>query len=207
MRPGQHGRGGNRVGTAEKVALAEFDPEITNDQQFGFGLDAFGHQHRGEGLRETGQALQRLNLDSLVLQPADEVLVDLDDLGTQLRPQSQAGSTIAKVVQRKAQAAAAQGRRHLDQFGQIGDVLVFGDLDHQRRGRDFRRVERLHDARHGHPIHHVDNGAGAEVQEQPRTLRLGRPRTKALPQTGLFQLDRQVLGACRLEQCVRRAQG
>ena len=200
-----HGRQGARP--PQEISLTELDSEVAHDLQFGLGLDAFGDQQRAEGLGEARQSLQCLHLHRLMLDVVDEVLVDLDDLGAQFGPQAQAGTAITEVVQRKAQAQRTQPRGGLDQPGQVGDMLVLGDLDDQRRGRHRQFLQRPHHAGQRHRFDHRHQGLRAEVDEQPLVLRMTDPRAQRRNQAGMLQLNADTFRACCTEQRVRQVQG
>ncbi len=174
-RPGQHGGRRLRLRAPEKPALSQLDAQVPHDPQLGVRLDAFGDERRPESLGKAGETLQGLYLDRFDVQVVDEVLVDLDDFRTELRPEPQARPAVAEIVEREAQAFGPQRGGGLDQARQVGNVLMLGDLDHDGRRRDGRRLEGAHDAGHREPVHHLDDGERAQVQEQALVMRVLDP--------------------------------
>ena len=162
----QHVDGGNRLRLAEEPTLAELDAQVAHDAQLVLRLDTFRDERGAEDLGKARQAAQGLDLDRLGRDVVDEVLVDLDELGAQFGPQSQAGPTVTEIVEREAQSRGAQvgGRGH--HARQVRDVFMLRDLDDQRRRRDRGGVQRPHHASDGQALDHLDDGERAQVEKE-----------------------------------------
>ena len=113
----------------EKISLDALHTERLDGHQLARRLDALGNDP-GAGLgREAGQGADERMADGVVLQPADQTAVELDDVGAEGEHVAQAGEAGAGVVDRDAQAIRPQRREDTEQRGVVDDLRVLGELD------------------------------------------------------------------------------
>ncbi|EEF27280.1 conserved hypothetical protein, partial [Ricinus communis] len=143
-------------------------------------------------------------LDRVVIDALNEVHVDLDVLRPQLGPQPQAGKALAQVVDSDLKAHGAVVQHRLAHQVVVIGRLVFGQLDDDALGIDADLVDDLQ--RFAMAGVALQQAFRADVEEQlAGQLQLGKTLQHHLA-AQVFDLDRQSIGARRLEQVHRRMQ-
>ena len=186
----RQGIDGLRLRPTQEVSLHEVHPQVTQHHQLVGVLHAFGNQPRAKGVGQLLQRPQRLELVAGLVHVADEVFVDLDELRAQLRPQPQAGAPVAEIVQRQRAAVPAQHRQGLLNRVHVLHMLVLRQFHHHARQWQAGRAGLAQ-----HPFQAIahqglDQGLGAEVDEQPAALGRAGPGLQGQAQAFQFQFDR-----------------
>ncbi len=183
------------VGSARGETLYELDAEIPHHQQIGILLDAFGDHPAAETLGKLQHGLDRLHLLAVEVDAVREIAVELHELGLQFRPEPQARSAVAEIVERDRDADRAQKLYGLRQQAVIVDALMFGDLDDQRPGRHPAPLKRGLKVFASPVGSQPGDGRRGEIHEQqPRAAGVGELR-KDDPGRGKFQLAGEPGGA------------
>lgn len=171
---------------ADEEALAVGDVEVGEHRQLLRALDTFGADQRTGARGEVDDGLEECGLRGLLVDPADEGAVHLEQVGADPHHPLESGVRLAHVVDGDPDAAAAQlvqaGREEAD----VLDGLVLGDLDLQpaqvvgqrleQRGvaqRGRAEVHRQHGARwpRGTLLHRLQDGEHLEVIAVSELLR------------------------------------
>ena len=191
---------------AEKIALAEADAEVAHHPQVIGFLDALGDQRGAEDLGDLHQRTQGLQLLGVAAQVGGEVLVDLDDVGLQLRPEPQAGAAVAEVVEREHHAGRMQLLGDLAEAFDVAHMFVFGDLDHQHARLEPELAHGLANGVDRARPRRLQQGRGAHVHEQPARLRQRRPLAERRRDAGDLEVEQQALFARGGDQRIGRVQ-
>ena len=133
-----------------------------------------------------------------------EVLVNFDELGLELRPQSQAGPAVTKVIQGQRHAGRANFANHLSQVVHVNHPLVLGDLQHQH-AREHPQVmdqghQRISPALPERALEYL----GTDVDEQAARLLVRTPATQRSGHTSVLELKVQPLFGRRCQQHIWR---
>lgn len=131
------------------------------------GFDAFGNELGAEHVGDALDGLQHLQVFGVVADVADEVFVDLHEVGFDLGPQPQAGAAVAKVVQRQPRAAGVHGLDGLAQLGHVGHAFVFGDFQHQHAGAQAQAAHGVAQLGSSDQLDAMHQRIGADVHKQP----------------------------------------
>src|SRR5262249_9542125 len=96
------------AGAREVVALAERDAEASQRLELVLRLDALGDHLRGRGDGEAEDRAEEVLLDAVALDVLREVVVELQELGLDLREGREVRVARAEVVDRDAEALVAE---------------------------------------------------------------------------------------------------
>jgi hypothetical protein len=130
---------------ADEEALPAGDADVLRHAEVLGVLEALGDHQRAAVLGDMLDRAQEVQLDRVGGDAGDEMLVRLDELGLQFRPQPQAREALAQVVDRHAEAHRAVQHERLVDEAEIDGGIVLGQLDHHPRGI---QVEAREEARH-----------------------------------------------------------
>ena len=169
-----------RQRATQRPALPERDAQVTREPQLLSTLQSLGDQARAECLCNLQQRPQGLKLVAVAGQVLQKVFVDLDDVGFQLRPQAQAGTAVAEVVEGDGDAMAAQGRARREQGVEVAHLFMFGQLDDEHGRRDTLLRRDLQHVLDAALSQHSHQRVGAEVQKQPPRAPAAGPCSKSL---------------------------
>src|SRR4051812_1781270 len=93
---------------SEQVALSERHARAAQRQQVGARLDALGDQRRADVVRERHERSHQRFTAAVLTDTADEMRVELDDLGAQLEHVPEAREPGAGIIDSEPEAAGAQ---------------------------------------------------------------------------------------------------
>ena len=201
-----HGLARGLGGAAQQPALSVRDVQVAQRAQVVACLDAFGNQLGAKHMGYALDGLQHLQVFGLVADVADEVFVDLHEVGLHLGPQPQAGAAIAKVVQRQPRAAGVHRLDGLAQLGHVGHALVLGDFQHQKAGAHAKAAHGLAQHRRAHQGHPVHQRVGADVHKQAARRLLNAPLLQGGEHAQQLEVLKDVLAPRQLQQGIGRVQ-
>jgi len=127
----------------DEIALPTGNAHIAQTTEIFNPLDAFGHQR---GIADFAEILHRTHkvvFDPVIGNAIDKMLVDLDELGAQLRPHTQVGKTLAQIINGELKATPPVLVEHFLNTGHIGNLLVFGQFDHDPVGRNAQFAKQI----------------------------------------------------------------
>ena len=182
-------------GPPQQPALAVGNVQVPQGAQVVLRFNAFGNQRGAKHIGNAFDGLQHLQVFGAVADLADEVLVDLHEIGLHFGPQAQAGAAIAKVVQRHAGAAGVHRVNGFAQQRHVGHALVLGNFQHQHPRVEAAAAHRFAQLGHAHHAHAVDQGVGADVHEQAPWRGLGAPLFQRGENAEQLEILQHALGA------------
>ena len=121
-----------RRGPAQPVALAQRDLQALEGLELAPGLDALGQQPGVDAAAELAEQLGEGELHLVAVGAVDEGPVQLDEVRAELRHLLQARVAGAGVVEGQQGAAQRELVAQRDEWPQVADGLVLGQLGHER---------------------------------------------------------------------------
>ena len=132
-----------------------------------------------------------------------EVLVNFDELWLELRPQTQTGATVAKIIQGQAYASSAYVLNRAGQMVHVSDPLVLGNFKNQHSGRHTHRVGQSHQTVLALGLQHAQQCLRADVDKQATRFAQVTPTRQCHSHTLAFKFKVQILVRCSTQQSVR----
>ena len=196
-------RGGRRPGN--KISLRTRDAQITDKSEVFTTFDSLCDNRCMADLGEILHGANEVVFHPVIGDSMDEMFVYLDELGPHFRPHAQVGKTFTEIVDGNLEAAPAKMQQPFMYPGQIGDLLILGQLDdHPIRGNS-QVVQQTT----GLAVHQalVKKAAWRHVEKQPP----GQAKASKGPQAGLaagvFECAGESRTSGRGKQLVRTMQG
>jgi len=189
-----------KMGAPQEISLSVLNSKITQDPQVIFSFNTFGYQ---SGLKNRCDLLQRLDGLELVCMQAKvpgEVFVNLHHLRSDLRPQSQTGSTIPKIIERNGHASRPYIVDDTSQPLHVGHTLIFGNLEYQFARQDIKAANQLQQDRTSKLLENLHQHCSTDVHKQAPLFNQLAPALKRHQDTMIFKLEIQALLCCRRQQ-------
>src|SRR5574343_1030577 len=104
----------------DKETLATGDTHVAQADEILDAFDSLGNQRSVADFSQILHGAHKMKLDPVAGNTTDEMLVDLDELRTQLGPHTQIGETLAKIIDGDLETTAAKMQQCLLDTRHIG---------------------------------------------------------------------------------------
>jgi len=120
----------------EIVSLKNVDAEVAQGIEFVGGLDTLGDDLNVERVAQVADGLDEAMAGGVEMDVADDVHVNLDDLGDEVGEEREAGVAGSEIIEREVEGIFALDGAGGAEGGVVSDAFVFGDLEDELAGGD-----------------------------------------------------------------------